>query len=428
MPLHHPLHPLHPRRRFFTAPVIACLFFIAAMVWMGNSVAEGPLGMATERLHIRTVQGVLPGMRRSVEVRATMESAPKVDIPDISKAFKGTFEKEPAEYPRFRSLIGETPIIDLTMMANPKVEGVRVLAKCEFMNPGYSIKDRIAEHIIDEAEREGLLKPGMTIVAASSGNTGAATAMVAAMKGYKAIIITSPKCSREKMDAIRAYGAKLIVTAGGLKPCDPEHYMNMEKTLCDGNPDYFGVNQYDNILNPLAHYETLGPEIWSQTQGRVTHFVAAGSTGGTLSGTARYLKERSGGKVKVVMADPIGSIFYEYFKNGQLCDPEPFEVEGVGKDDIPGAMDFNLIDDAVRVSDAEAFKMCHDMARQEGVLAGGSGGLNVYAATQLANKATKPCTIVTVLPDSGIKYMSKIYNGDWLQKCVGMELPGDDSE
>eukprot|EP00466_Bigelowiella_natans_P001953 jgi/Bigna1/92778/estExt_fgenesh1_pm.C_680001 len=326
------------------------------------------------------------------------------------------------EYPRFRSLIGGTPLVDVTNLANPKVEGTRILAKCEFMNPGYSIKDRIVCHILEQAEKKGLLTPGMTIVAASSGNTGASTAMIASMKGYKSIIITSPKCSIEKQDAIRAYGAELIVTASGLKPDDPEHYMNMEHTLCERNPDtYFGINQYDNQLNPLAHYQTLGPEIWTQTDGTITHFVAAGSTGGTLSGTARYLKERSGGDVKVIMADPIGSVFYDYFKTGVLKKPGSFEVEGVGKENIPGAMDFGMIDDAIRVSDCEAFKMCHAMAKEEGILAGGSGGLNVFAASKLAEELDEPATIVTVLPDSGIKYLSKIYNEEWL-KGIDIDL------
>eukprot|EP00471_Norrisiella_sphaerica_P013237 CAMPEP_0184503222 /NCGR_PEP_ID=MMETSP0113_2-20130426/51762_1 /TAXON_ID=91329 /ORGANISM="Norrisiella sphaerica, Strain BC52" /LENGTH=346 /DNA_ID=CAMNT_0026892675 /DNA_START=401 /DNA_END=1441 /DNA_ORIENTATION=+ len=329
------------------------------------------------------------------------------------------------EYPRFRSLVGGTPLVDVTNLANPKVVGTRILAKCEFMNPGYSIKDRIVCHIMEQAEKKGLLKPGMTIVAASSGNTGASTAMVASMKGYKSIIITSPKCSQEKQDAIRAYGAELIVTASGLKPEDPEHYMNMETTLCERNPKaYFGINQYDNQLNPAAHYRTLGPEIWAQTDGTVTHFVAAGSTGGTLSGTAKYLKEKSGGNVKVVMADPIGSVFYDYFKTGVLRKPGSFEVEGVGKENIPGAMDFELIDDAIRVADCDAFKMCHLMAREEGILAGGSSGLNVFAATKLAEMLDEPATIVTVLPDSGIKYLSKVYNKDWL-KGLDIELDED---
>eukprot|EP00467_Chlorarachnion_reptans_P013006 CAMPEP_0114513844 /NCGR_PEP_ID=MMETSP0109-20121206/15814_1 /TAXON_ID=29199 /ORGANISM="Chlorarachnion reptans, Strain CCCM449" /LENGTH=405 /DNA_ID=CAMNT_0001693799 /DNA_START=273 /DNA_END=1490 /DNA_ORIENTATION=- len=346
----------------------------------------------------------------------------------VSKPSEDSFEiippqKQELYFPKYRDLIGGTPLIDLTELANPKVPGVKVLAKCEFMNPGYSIKDRIVWHIINEAEDQGKLKPGMTIVAASSGNTGASTAMVASMRGYKSIIITSPKCSKEKMDAIRAYGAKLIVTAPGLKPNDPEHYMNLETKLCSENPEYFGVNQYENDLNPLAHYETLGPEIWDQTDGTVTHFVAAGSTGGTLSGTAKYLKEKSGGNVKVIMADPIGSIFYDYFKTGVLNEPESFEVEGVGKENIPGAMDFGVIDDAIRVSDSDAFKMCHTLAQTEGVMAGGSGGLNVFAAIKIANEATdQDTTVVTVLPDSGIKYLSKIYNPEWVERvCKSSE-------
>jgi len=343
-----------------------------------------------------------------------------LQVPGRHVGTDDTLQPSPLEkhYPKFRSLIGETPLVDLTNLANPKNPKTRILAKCEFMNPGYSIKDRIVHTILDEAERQGLLKPGMTIVAASSGNTGASTAMIASMRGYKSIIITSPKCSKEKQDAIRAYGAELLVTGKGLSVDHPEHYMNMETTLCNSNPElYFGINQYDNDLNPLAHYLTLGPEIWEQTNGQVTHFVAAGSTGGTLSGTSKYLKEKSGGKVKVIMADPVGSVFYDYFKTGILNEPGNFQVEGVGKENIPGAMDFDLIDDAIRVTDQDAFQTCHTMAKIEGILAGGSGGLNVFAASRLAERLTEPAIIVTVLPDSGIKYLSKIYNQEWLSKC-----------
>ncbi len=319
-------------------------------------------------------------------------------------------------YPRFRDLIGNTPLIDLTALSTNKSAGVSVLAKCEFMNPGYSIKDRIVLNILDKAEKSGALKPGMTIVAASSGNTGAATALAAAVRGYKCIIITSPKCSQEKMDAIRAYGTELIVTASGLKPEDPDHYMNQEISLCKENTHYFGVNQYENQDNPETYYQTLGPEIWAETEGRVTHFVAAGSTGGTLSGCARALKEVSDGKVKICMADPVGSIFFDYYKTGVLNMPGSFEVEGVGKENIPGTMDFTFVDYAIQVTDKDAFRMCHKMARQEGIMAGGSGGLNVHAAVKIANEASKPVTVVTVIPDSGIKYLSKIFNNDWLEK------------
>uniref|UniRef100_A0A7S4DLW3 Tryptophan synthase beta chain-like PALP domain-containing protein n=1 Tax=Lotharella globosa TaxID=91324 RepID=A0A7S4DLW3_9EUKA len=360
--------------------------------------------------------------RSAARVVAPMGKELKTAVLPETKKMETLPQIDQNPYPRFRTLIGDTPLVDVTALGNPKNAETRVLAKCEFVNPGYSVKDRIVLRILEEAEMSGELRKGMTIVAASSGNTGASTAMIASMKGYKSIIITSPKCSQEKQDAIRAYGAELLVTRGGLKPDDPEHYMNMETTLVDENPhDYFGVNQYENQLNPLAHYLTLGPEIWRQTDGSVTHFVAAGSTGGTLSGTSKYLKEKSNGRVRSIMADPIGSVFYAYFKTGVLLEPGKFEVEGVGKENIPGTMNFDVVDDAIRVTDAQAFQTCHDMASKEGIMAGGSGGLNVFAATELASRLDEAATIVTVIPDSGIKYLSKIYNKDYCES-LGIEI------
>jgi cysteine synthase len=313
---------------------------------------------------------------------------------------------------RYGDLIGNTPLLDLTHLASPQVDGVRVLAKAEFMNPGFSIKDRIASHILSEAEKEGVLKPGGTVVAASSGNTGAATAMICAMRGYKAVIITSAKCSQEKRDAITAYGAELLV-----QPCvpssDPRNYMNVARTYLEEHPDAFDMDQYDNPRNPRAYILSLGPEIMEQTGGKVTHFVAAGSTGGTISGTGRYLKSVKP-DVQVVLSDPIGSIFYQYFRNGEVGRAEPFLVEGVGKGNIPKALNMGVVDQSIRVTDGDAFSMCHYLAHTEGIMAGGSAGLNVFAALQLANSVTEPATIVTVMPDGGLKYLSKVYSHEWL--------------
>lgn len=328
-------------------------------------------------------------------------------------------------YKRYQDLIGDTPLIDLTSLCAPKVAGVKLLAKAEFLNPGFSIKDRIMKNIMDDAEASGALRPGMTVVAASSGNTGAATAMMCAMRGYKCIITTNAKCSAEKMDSIKAYGAELIVTPDGVGPDSPDHYMNVPAELLKNEPDkYFDVNQYDNLKNPEAHYKTLGPEIWDQTKGTVTHFVAAGSTGGTISGVGRYLKEKAlsevdrqhpSGEVRIVMADPIGSIFKEYYDKGSHGKAKKFLVEGVGKDTIPGALDLKVVDEMMQVSDKEAFDMCHRLAQVEGLFVGGSSGLNVHAAVVLANSVEAPATIVTVMPDTGIKYLSKVYNREYLE-------------
>lgn len=311
-------------------------------------------------------------------------------------------------YPRYQELIGDTPLLDLSALANPKVKGVRILGKAEFLNPGFSMKDRIAQNILTKALASGKLRKGGTVVAASSGNTGASIAMLSAMMGLNAVIITSPKCSKEKMDCIRAYGAELIVSKPG------QNYMDMEVELANEHPDWFAFDQYNNPSNPEAHWKSTGPEIWEQTKGGVTHFVMAGSTGGTVSGVGKYLKEHNP-DVKIVLADPIGSIFAHYYHTKEVIRSEhKFLVEGVGKETIPGAMDFTVIDSVMRISDADAFKTCRKLASSEGILVGGSAGLNVHAAIQLANEAEEPCTIVTILCDLGIKYLSKIYNDDWL--------------
>jgi len=329
--------------------------------------------------------------------------------------------KQPT-YPRFNELIGNTPLVNLSSLLSPEArsKGVQVLAKAEFMNPGLSIKDRIMRHILDKAEASGELRPGMTVVAASSGNTGAATAMLCAMRGYKCIITTNQKCSKEKMDSIKAYGAELIVGPEGVSADSPKHYMNIPLELIKADPQtYFDVNQYENPRNPEAHYATLGPEIWKQTAGTVTHFVAAGSTGGTVSGVGRYLKDmymlqETGGSVKVVMPDPVGSIFKQQYETGSHGKASKFLVEGVGKDSIPGTLNFDVVDEMFEVSDQQAFDTCHLLAQTEGLFVGGSSGLNVYAAVKIGNSAPAGATIVTVMPDIGVKYLSKVYNTDYL--------------
>jgi len=330
---------------------------------------------------------------------------------------------------RASTLIGGTPLIDLSRLSrNPNV---KILAKAEFLNPSGSIKDRIAQHIIANAEAEGRLKAGDTVVASTSGNTGAAIAMMAAMRGYKYIAITNKKCSEEKRDSMRAYGGELIVAADGLAADHPEHYVNLEATLCARNKGYFGVDQYENPDNPVAYYKTLGPEIWEQTAGRVTHFVAGGSTGGTVSGTGKYLKEVSGGAVKVLCPDPVGSVLLGAFNNGKVAHKQgvlaarSYCVEGVGKDSVPGTMNFDYVDSMISVTDKQAFDMCQRMSETEGVLAGGSGGLNVHGCVELSGRIDSG-VIVTVLPDSGIKYLSKIYSTEWRkEKGFGKELEAD---
>ena len=310
--------------------------------------------------------------------------------------------------------IGNTPLVKLQKIV--PFPHVTILIKLEFFNPGFSIKDRIVNYIISDAEKQGLLKPGGTIIENTSGNTGAAVAMLAAVKGYKAVLTMPAKVSVEKQNSMKAYGAEVIICPTEAHPDSPEHYVNVAKKLEKETPNSFRVNQYDNPKNTEAHYLTTGPEIWQQSQGKIDYFVASSSTGGTISGVGKYLKERNS-KIQVVMPDPIGSIYYPYFKTGVI--PEDancnYLLEGIGEDHIAKALDMTVVDEVIQVPDKEAFITCRKLAMEEGILAGGSSGANVWAALEIARKLTKPATIVTVAPDGGVKYLSKIYNDDWME-------------
>jgi cystathionine beta-synthase len=312
--------------------------------------------------------------------------------------------------------IGNTPLVQLTKMSPSKY--VTILAKCEFMNPSGSIKDRIVSYIVKDAEQRGLLKPGGTIVENTSGNTGAAVAMLAAIKGYKAILTMPDKVSQEKQNALKAFGAKIIVTPTSAAPDSAEHYVNVAKRIAAETANSFRIDQYDNLKNAQAHYYTTGPEIWQQTQGQCDIFIASASTGGTVSGIGRFLKEKNP-NIKVIMPDPKGSIYYDYFKTGTI--PESghctYFVEGVGEDHLAKAMDFSVLDDVIPFTDKDAFFTARRLAKEEGILAGGSAGANIWAALKVAAELdNKPTTIVTILPDGGIKYLSKIYNDEWMKE------------
>ena len=323
-----------------------------------------------------------------------------------------------------QNLIGKTALVHLASCTKHLSSDIKIYAKCEHMNPTGAIKDRIVSHIFDCAESRGELKKGATVVAATSGNTGASVAMLSSLRGYKAIVITNSKTSAEKCDIMRAYGAEVIVGPSGVPADSPDHYQNMAKALCDKNPEYFDVNQYDNSDNPAAYTLTLGPEILLDCPS-ISHFVAAGSTGGTFSGTSKFLKSTTSDQVSTFLADPIGSIFFEYWQSGTVTAPGKFKVEGVGKDSIPGVLNIKLCDGVVRVSDEAAFARCHQLAEEEGLLVGGSSGLNVQAAVQLAESLKEgPATIVTVLPDSGFKYLSKVFNPEWLEANAFQTRPG----
>lgn len=306
------------------------------------------------------------------------------------------------------SLVGETPLVQLQSVTDGLPP--TVLAKIEYLNPGGSVKDRIARRIIETAEREGRLRPGGTIVEPTSGNTGVGLALIAQQRGYRMIFVVPDKFAGEKVDVLRAYGAEVIMTPADVPPEDPRSYYKVSDRLAAEIPGAFKPNQFANLNGPRAHYETTGPEIWRDTDGRVTHFVAGIGTGGTISGTGSYLHEVSNGTTMVVGADPEGSIYSAV--DGES--PHGFLVEGVGEDYFPDSFAPASVDRYERVSDAESFAMTRRLAREEGLLVGGSSGMAVVAALRVAQGLGEDDVVVVLLPDHGRGYLSKIYNDDWM--------------
>ncbi len=284
----------------------------------------------------------------------------------------------------------------------------------EYLNPGGSVKDRIGIVMVEEAEKKGLLKPGGTIIEPTSGNTGTGLALVAAVKGYKMIFTMPDKMSEEKRSLLRAYGARVVVAPTTVPPSSPEHYIKVAQRLARETRNSFMPNQYENHGNPDAHYTTTGPEIWRQTNGKIDVFVCGMGTGGTISGTGRFLKEKKK-SLRVVGADPDGSIFYPRFHRHKE-EPHQYQVEGIGEDFMPGTMDLSIIDDVIQVSDRDAFQMARRLAQEEGILAGGSSGTAVCAALKVAEKMDNRKTIVTLLPDTGRNYLSKLYSDQWMRE------------
>jgi cystathionine beta-synthase len=310
--------------------------------------------------------------------------------------------------------VGHTPLIRL----NRVTAGIRtpVYGKAENLNPGSSVKDRIGLAMIEAAERDGRLKPGGTIVEATSGNTGVGLAMAAAVKGYRCIFTIPDKMSTEKIRLLRALGAEVIVVPTAVPNDHPEYYLNKARAIVEVTPGSFMADQHFNPANPEAHYRTTGPEIWDQTEGAITHFVCSPGTGGTITGVGRYLKEKNP-KVKVVAGDPVGSIYKEYAATHKKGEGFPYKVEGIGGDKIPSALDFDVIDEWITVSDADAFRMARRCTREEGLFIGGSAGLNVFSAVEVARRVDDPkACVVTILCDSGERYLSKVYDDHWMRE------------
>jgi cystathionine beta-synthase len=308
--------------------------------------------------------------------------------------------------------IGRTPLIRLNRVTgNSKAQ---VWAKCDHLNPGGSVKDRIGIAMVEDAERRGLLKPGGTIVEGTSGNTGMGLALVAVIKGYKAVFTMSDKQSKEKADALKALGADVIVCPTAVPPDDPRSYHQVAEKLTRDIPGAWHPNQYENPANPEIHYRTTGPEIWEDSEGRITHLVAGMGTGGTITGLGRFLKERNP-KVRIIGADPAGSILYDFFHTGKVVKAETYKVEGIGEDFFPAALDFSVIDDVVRVTDKESFLAARRLARTEGIWAGGSTGTAVAAALEVLPSLTENDFMVVFIADSGSRYLSKVYNNEWMR-------------
>ena len=320
----------------------------------------------------------------------------------------------PKPYDNVLETIGWTPLIRLRRLT----QGIKtpVYGKAEFFNPGGSVKDRIGIAMIEAAEREGRLKPGGLVVEATSGNTGVGLALAAAVKGYRCIFTMPDKMSQEKARLLRALGAEVIITPTAVAPDHPDNYIVKGRAIAALHPNAIFADQHYNPVNPEAHYRTTGPEIWTQTEGKITHFVCSPGTGGTVSGVARYLKEKNP-KVRVIAGDPVGSIYREYGETHKKGEGAPYKVEGIGGDKIPSALDFEAVDEWMTVSDKDAILLARRLAREEGLFCGGSTGVNVLTALEVARAVDDPgACVVTILADTGERYLSKVYNDEWLRE------------
>ena len=316
--------------------------------------------------------------------------------------------------------IGNTPLVRLSKLFTES-QGL-ILAKLEMFNPGGSVKDRIGQKMIEDAEKRGTLKTGGTIVEPTSGNTGMGLAMVGAIKGYRTVFTIPDKMSREKIDMLKAFGARVVVTPTAVSPEHPESYYSVAARIQRETPNSILPNQYANPMNPQAHYETTGPELWRATDGKVTHVVCGMGTGGTISGVGKFLKEKNP-KIKVIGVDPLGSILKDYFYKKEKMEGHPYKIEGIGEDFIPDTTWFPYIDDILKVSDKEAYLMTRRLAREEGILAGSSSGAALVGARETISDLGPDDVLVVLLPDGGLRYLSKAHNEEWLKEQGYLEEP-----
>ncbi len=310
-------------------------------------------------------------------------------------------------------LIGRTPLVKLNRLASGTK--ATVLAKMESLNPGYSVKDRIGIAMIEAAETEGILKPGGTIVEATSGNTGIGLALAAAVKGYKCIFVMTDKASVEKLRYLKSLGADVVITPVSAKPGTPDHYISTAKRIAAETPNSFYPDQYSHPANPQAHYRTTGPEIWEQTEGKITHFVAGLGTGGTISGTGRFLKEKNPA-IRIIGADPYGSVFKTYKETGKLVEATPYLVEGIGQEIVPPNVHIKYVDEVINVTDRESFETARQLGRTEGIFCGGSTGTNLAAALRVAHDLDETAVVVFIVCDTGEHYLSKFHSDEWMKE------------
>lgn len=312
-------------------------------------------------------------------------------------------------------LIGRTPLVRINNISKKYGVKATILAKMESLNPGYSVKDRIGESMVDWAEKEGVLKTGGTIIEATSGNTGIGLALVAAVRGYKCVFVLTDKVSVEKMRYLKGLGADIVVCPAAAKHGTPEHYVSTAKRISEETPNSFYPDQYNHPANPLAHYRTTGPEIWEDTEGKITHFIAGVGTGGTISGTGRYLKEKNP-DIRIIGADPYGSIFKTYKDSGQVPEATPYLVEGIGQSLPVGNADMKTIDEIINVTDRESFELARELARREGIFCGGSTGTNFAAALKVGKEAHDDDVIVFIVCDTGEHYLTKFVSDEWMKE------------